>query len=104
MAPAAGRRLPLSPPRRLTGDLLHFAARVPAVLMQRRMRLGELVAARAELAPAASWSAIFLKAYGAVAAVRPELRRCYQPWPLPHLYEHPVNVASLAVERQVGGE
>jgi hypothetical protein len=72
--------------------------------MQRRMNLGELVAARAAVAPPISWSAIFLKAYGAVAAERPELRRCYLPLPRPRLYEHPVNVASLAVERRVAGE
>src|SRR5438067_676799 len=99
MAPA-GRRLPLSPPRRLVCDMLHFAGGVPSVPMQRRMNLGELVATRAAVAPPISWSAIFLKAYGAVAAERPELRRCYLPWPRPHLYEHPVNVASLAVERR----
>src|SRR5947209_9719278 len=103
MAPA-GRRLPLSPSRRLVGDVLHFARRVPSVVVQRRMHLSELVAARAATTPPVSWSAIFLKAYAAVAVERPELRRCYLPWPRPHLYEHPFSVASFAVERRVGDE
>jgi hypothetical protein len=34
----------------------------------------------------------------------PELRRAYLPWPRPHLYEHPLSIASVAIERRYQGE
>ena len=41
-----GLMVPLSRPRRLICDLLHFAAGVPTVPVQRRFALAPLVAAR----------------------------------------------------------
>jgi hypothetical protein len=99
-----GRNIPLSLPRRFIGDLLHCARRVPTVPVQRRMDLGAVRAARQQAAPRPSWCALFTKAYAFVAAARPELRRCYLAFPTPHLYEHPINVASVAVERRFGDE
>jgi hypothetical protein len=96
--------LPLSLPRRVVCDLLHFALKVPSVPVQRRMNLAAVVAARQAAVPRPSWVAIFLKAFSVVAAARPELRRAYLSFPRPHLYEHPENIASVAVERQLEGE
>jgi hypothetical protein len=104
MSQPAGRNLPLSLPRRLICDYLHFAAQVPSVPVQRRMRLAEVVAARAAAAPRPSWCAIFTKAYAFVCQAHPQLRRCYLPLPWPHLYEHATTVASVAVERPFGDE
>jgi hypothetical protein len=100
----AGFNLPLSPPRRLICDLMHFARKVPTVPVQRRMRLAAVVAAREAAATRPSWCTLFTKAYGLVAAARPPLRRAYLSFPRPHLYEHPVNVATVAVERRFGDE
>jgi hypothetical protein len=94
-----GRTLPLSLPRRLICDYLYFAKRVPSVPVERRMSLAGLVAAREAASPRPSWCSIFLKAYGFVCDAFPELRRAYLDWPWPRLYEHPVNVATIAVER-----
>src|SRR5437763_1654881 len=99
-----GRTIPLSKPRRMVCDLLHFARQVPSVPVQRRMAIGELVAAREQAAPRPSWCAVFTKAFAAVAAATPELRRSYLKWPRPRLFEHPVSVASIAVERRRGDE
>ncbi len=99
-----GRQLPLSLPRKFVCDLLAFAKKVPSVPMQRRMKLGELVAARNASSPRISWCAIFLKAYSIISAKQPELRRAYLPFPWPHLYEHPTNIASFSLERDYGGE
>ncbi|HZT79036.1 MAG TPA: hypothetical protein VFA26_02340 [Gemmataceae bacterium] len=100
----AGRRLPLSLPRTLICDVLHFARKVPTVPVERRMHLAEVVAARQKANPRPSWVAIFAKAFALVAATRPELRRCYMGFPWPHLYEHPVSVASVAFERRYRDE
>jgi hypothetical protein len=68
------------------------------------MRLASLVAARAAAAPRPMWCALFTKAFALVAARRPELRRCYLSFPVPHLYEHAASVATVAVERRYGDE
>jgi len=104
MGEAYGRRLALSLPRRWIGDYLHFARKVPTVPVQRRMNIAPLLAARQEANPRPSWVALFTKAYGLVAAERPELRRTYISFPWPYLYEHSINVASIAVARTVGDE
>jgi hypothetical protein len=104
MSQPKGRSLRLSLPRRFVCDLLHFAHKVPSVPVQRRFCLGAVVEARQAAAPRPSWAAIFTKAYAFVCSSRPELRRAYLSFPTPHLYEHPANVASIAVERRFGDE
>ena len=104
MGEPLGRKLPLSLPRRFIGDLLHFARQVPTVPVQRRMHLAPLLAARQRAVGRPSWCALFTKAYALVAAARPELRRAYLSFPWPHLYEHSISIASIAVERRLGDE
>jgi hypothetical protein len=104
MSHAVGRYLPLSPARRFVGDLVHFAKQVPTVPMQRRMSLADVVAARKEAPNRPSWCSIFAKAFAVVAARRPELRRAYISFPYPRLYEHPISVASVAIERRLRAE
>src|SRR5262249_50911825 len=100
----SGRSIPLSLPRRLIGDLLHFAQKVPSVPVQRRLLLDRVRLARERAADRPRWCAVFLKAYSLTAARMPELRRACLSWPWPHLYEHPFNVASVAVGRVYQGE
>src|SRR5688572_8017165 len=95
-----GKSIPLSPMRRFVLDLLHFAAAVPTVPVERRMDLRDLVRARAARGGDLSWTAIFTQAYARVADRMPELRRAYVKFPWPHLYEFPTSVATLAVERE----
>jgi hypothetical protein len=100
----AGHRLPLSPARRMVVDLMHFCRAVPMVPMERPMDLAAVAAARAAADPRPGWCALFTKAYAAVAARRPELRRAFFRFPWPHLYEYPEPVAAVAVERHLGDE
>jgi hypothetical protein len=104
MTQPAGRRLPLSLPRRLLCDMLYFARRVPSVPVQRQMHLGRVAAARAAADPRPSWCAVFTKAFALVAADRPELRRSYIAFPWPHLYENTASVATVTIERRYGDE
>src|SRR5581483_150898 len=104
---AVGRTIPLSLPRRIMGDVLACAQRVPSVPVQRRMSVAPVAEARARLAGTADrvgWCAVFTKAYALTARRFPELRRAYLSWPRPRLYEHPYSVASIAVERAYQGE
>lgn len=99
-----GKWIGLSLERRFVCDLLHYSKLIPSVPSQRRMHLADVIAARSTWARRPSWCAIFIKAYSIVAAEQPELRRAYLPRPWPHLYEHPINVASFSLERRRGNE
>jgi hypothetical protein len=99
-----GRVVPLSRPRRLIGDLMHFAAGVPTVPVQRRMNLAPVAAARRVASDRPPWSAIFTRAFALVADEVPDLRRAYCKFPWPHLYEYPASVATITVEREYQDE
>jgi hypothetical protein len=99
-----GRFIPLSLPRRTVVDLLHFAALIPSVPVQRVMSLQPVVAARAACRDRPRWTAIFVKAYSLVASEFPELRRAYIKLPWPSLYEYPLSNASIIIERDYEGE
>jgi hypothetical protein len=99
-----GKAIPLSPARRLVGDLMRFSIGVPRVTVQRRMMLAPLVQARAGLNQRPPWTAIFTKAYALLAEQTPELRRAYVKLPWPHLYEYPESVAAITHERDYRGE
>ena len=99
-----GRTVGLSLSRRFVGDLLHAAAGVPTVPVQRPMELARLADARAGLTDRPTWTALFTLAYARVARDFPELRRAYLSFPYARLYEYPVSVAAVAVERDFGGE
>jgi hypothetical protein len=99
-----GRVIKLSPARRLVGDLMRFSTQIPRITVQRRMNLDAVRQARRGLNPRPSWTAIFLKGYALLSMETPELRRAYVKLPWPHLYEYPSSIASLACERELGGE
>lgn len=99
-----GRTLPLSGPRRFINDLVHFAGRIPSVPVSRMMDLGPLIEARRANPHRPSWSVLFMKAYGMVAAANPPLRRALMTFPNLRLYEHPGSICAMAVERIHHGE
>jgi len=106
-----GQYLPVSPARKLICDLLHFAAKVPTVPVQRQMHLGELAQARDLVAdhwptgtPKPRWPALFLKAFSQTAREMPELRQALIRWPWERMYRHPHSVVSVAISKQGGSE
>jgi len=100
--PARGRRLALPRSRRLVTDLLHFSKKLPTQALVRQCRVERLAALQRtkEPGPRIGWPVLFLRAYGLMSARHPELRRCYMPWPWPHLYEHPHPVGRITVARR----
>jgi hypothetical protein len=99
-----GRAVPISLHRRWIHDLLHFSRFVPTVPVQKRMQIGDLIAARAALSDRPRWTAIFTKAYAHTAQSFPDLRRAYLTFPWPRLYEYPTSKACITVEREYQGE
>jgi hypothetical protein len=99
-----GRRVRLSPARKLITDLMGVFREVPTVTAERTLALADLVARRRRMASPPAWTALFAKAFARVAADIPALRRSYIRYPWPHLYEHSQAVAVVAVEREYRGE
>jgi hypothetical protein len=99
-----GKSIPLSASRRFVCDLMAFGSRVPTVPVQRRMHVGALREARSVHPSRPPWAALFTKAYALTALEVPELRRVYVKIPWGHLYEYPLSVANIGVERQYHGE
>jgi hypothetical protein len=101
---ATGHRLRLSVPRRFVCDLLHASRKIPFITFERRMNLAAVAAARQALPRPPAWVLLFTKAFAALAARRPELRRTYLRLPWQHLWQADESVASIAVEREYRGE
>ena len=99
-----GVEFPLSVPRRLIADLLHFSRRVPSIPLSRMMDVSALLGARRAHPARPSWSVIFMKAYAQVAMEHPPLRRALLEFPWQRMYEHPQTNCSLAIEREYQGE
>lgn len=104
MAQVTGRRMRLPPPRQWIADLVHAGRKVPTVTVERLVNVAPVALARKLFAHPPSWVLLFTKAYAAVAARRPELRRTYMPFPWPHLFQADESVATVAVEREYQGE
>jgi hypothetical protein len=99
MNQAGGRNHPLSMFHRYLADLADQARLIPRATVKRTLDLGAVAATRAAAAPRPTWTALFAKALALVAARQPVLRQSWQTWPRTHLYEHPLPVAAVAVER-----
>jgi hypothetical protein len=99
-----GRRVRLSPAKRMVYEIMHHTRDVPCLPVSKRFHIAAVVEARRALAAAPSWTALFMKAYALVAQDQPDLRRAFIRWPIKHLYEHPCSEAAILVERQWQGE
>jgi len=104
MSQQTGRNLRLSPFRKLVVDHQHFCSKVPGGTVERPIDLAALRAARQACQPRPSWCAIFIKAMSIVGARHPQFRRAFLPFPWPHLYEHPDNIANITIERHYQDE
>ncbi len=102
--PARGRFRRLSLQRRLMADLMAASFRTPIIAGERLLRVGEAAKARRSFPKAPGWTAIILKAFAIVSTRRPLLRQVRVSFPFPHLYEHPVSVATVLIEREWHGE
>jgi hypothetical protein len=99
-----GIRLSLSPARKMVGELLYHARKVPSIPLSRRLNVAAVSNARRLCTSPPSWMAIFVRAYGLLSTRHVVLRRAYIRWPIPHLYEHPVSECAVTVEREWRGE
>src|ERR1700761_1508643 len=85
-------------------DLMHASMRVPFITLSRTLDIGPLAAARAKVAAAPGWAAMFVKAFAIVARDEPVLRTLYVKLPWPHFFELPRSIAMVAIARVEDGE
>jgi hypothetical protein len=86
-------------------DLVALSQKIPIAALEHRLYLHPVIDALKDVAaPHPSWSALFLKAFALLARQKPLLRRSYFGFPWPQIYEHPINVAAITVEREWRGE
>ena len=104
MAKISGSFVRLSLPRRIINHFLSGTGRMPLVTGQRRLRLAEVIAARAQAKPRPSWAALFTKAFAAVCARQPELRRTFVAWPWARVFQYDAPVVSVVTGREYEGE
>lgn len=90
--------------RRLSWDLLFFNHSIPQCAHDRVCDLSSLAEARDLAGVRISWPALFLKAFGLVAAEVPQLRQTWYRWPWATLYQHPHSVGIVTVHREFQGE
>ncbi len=83
---------------------LALPRKVPTCAHDRVCDFRPVAEARERSAVRISWSMIFIKAFGMVAARYPALRQMYLPLPWPHIYQHPTSVAMVATHRDFRGE
>jgi hypothetical protein len=95
-------RIPRS--RSLVVDILRLHQRNLTVAHNRYMQLAEVADARSRSPIRISWSALFIKAWAEVSSSHPILRQTWRDWPWGHIFQHRESVATLAVNRQHGGE
>lgn len=101
---AYGRKIRLSPGRKLVCEILHHARKVPSLPLAFRANIRPLLEARRSSTLRPSWISLFLRAYALVAETIPELRQSYIPFPRRHIYEHPFSLGCVIVERDFRGE
>jgi hypothetical protein len=102
--PRKGIRVALSPARKMVGELMYHARKVPTIPLSRGLNVAALADARRQSTSPPSWMAIFVRAYGLLSVRHAVLRRAFIRWPIPHLYEHPVSECAVTVERKWHGE
>lgn len=104
MPKLTGDRIPLSLPRVWIGDLLAISSGIPLIPTERVWNLATLAEARRDHPDGPGWAALVVKAFARTAMRIPELRRSYQRFPLPHLWQADHTIASVTVSREYLGE
>jgi hypothetical protein len=83
---------------------MHYFRKVPTCAHDRICELGALETLRRRAPVRISWAVLFVKAFGLMAASRPQMRQAWFNWPFAHLYEHSHSIAMVATHREFRGE
>jgi hypothetical protein len=99
-----GKRIKMSNGRRLVGDVIEMANKMPLAAFSGDFDTGIVHSFRRQTRPKVSWNVLYMKAYAAVCKNNPELRRSYVSFPWGHFYEHGPVVCLMTIAREYQGE
>ena len=71
---------------------------------RKTINVARVTAARRCAPVRVGWPAIMIRAVGLLSQQWPQLRQSYLPFPWPRIYQHPICIPTLAVEREWRGE
>lgn len=99
-----GKRVKLSNGRRLVDDVIRMSKKMPMAALGGDYEAPLVAQFRRKSRPKISWNVLYMKAYAAVCARRPELRRSYVTFPWGHFYQHDYSVCLMTISREYQGE
>jgi len=98
-----GKSIPIHWTRTFISDLVYYSSKIPLCTIEKNILLPELENLRQGREVRIGWASIFTKAMGIASIQFPELRRAWIPFPYAHIYEHPIPIGSIAVQRNIEG-
>lgn len=94
-----GIKIPIHWTRTLISDIVHHAKKVPLCTIEKDINIKAVLNAKVISEKRIGWTSVFIKAMGLASIEFNELRQFWIPLPYAHLYQHPVTIASVAINR-----
>lgn len=99
-----GKRIKMSNGRRLVGDVIEQANKMPLAAFAGEFDTGLVYQFRRQTRPKISWNVLYMKAYAAVCKNNPQLRQSFVSFPRGHFYQHDHVVCLMTIAREFEGE
>lgn len=99
-----GIKIPVHWTRTLIRDIVHYANKVPLCTIEKEIHIEAVQIARSKSQKRIGWASIFTKAMGLASIKFDELRQSWMPFPYAHLYQHPIPIASIAINRIIDNQ
>ena len=96
-----GTIIPVHWTRTLISDIVYYANKIPLCTIEKQINIEAVQIAKSISQKRIGWTSIFTKAMGLASIEFDELRQSWMPFPYAHLYQHPIPIASVAINRIV---
>jgi len=94
-----GIKIPVHWTRTLISDIVHYANKVPLCTIEKNINIKAVLTGKNTTRKRIGWTSIFIKAMSLASIEFVELRQFWMPFPYAHLYQHPIPIASVAINR-----
>ncbi len=90
--------------RTLISDIVYYANKVPLCTIEKNINIEAVQIAKSNSLKRIGWTSIFTKAMGLASIEFDELRQSWMSFPYAHLYQHPIPIASVAINRIIDNQ
>ena len=94
-----GTIIPVHWTRTLISDIVYYANKIPLCTIEKKINIEAVQIAKSISQKRIGWTSIFTKAMGLASIEFDELRQSWMSFPYAHLYQHPIPIASVAINR-----